>query len=715
MASLSEWWAQVATERRRSEPRSMPRYLIVVAFLVVSLALLAHVLISSRQYAVLGLAALVLSAMAFFLPPMRGGAISPGERGQEALVGESRKVRLLIASPLWRVLLLVNSALLAGLAYVLFADNQLLPGFWYWLGALLYFVATWIEIPGEGWKHYWTQKLRSSSRQTLVLILAITILAAFFRLYRLQGIPAEMTSDHAEKLLDVHDVLNGLRPIFFPRNTGREALQFYLTAGLIRFTSLGLGHTALKVGTAIFGIVTVPLTYLLGKELYGRWAGLLAAFFLSVSHWHVAITRVGLRFPFTAAFAVPALYFLLRALRENRRNHWLFAGLILGIGLHTYTAMRVVPVLFAALVLLKGLGHLPRVWKRRRAGAGAADAAVLEAKAYVANSALAATASLLAFLPLLRYMRDEPQMFWYRATSRAAGQMAPAQIWTQFWENVKDALLMFNYRGDTVPANTIPEVPELGYVAGGLFMLGIVYVLWRMVRHRERRSVFVLVMFFALLLPSILSLAYPEENPSVVRAGGAVPIVMIIAAVPLVAIGKRISQIQWVGSRWVALALVAALGALSIADNYQWYFVQYDVHIRRSIWNATEMGEVVRTFVNGGGELHNVYHVPYPHWVDTRNIAINAGDITWRNAVTDLDQIAQHKLQPGRKLYLLHPRHDTALNVLRSVYPEGVLRRYRSERPGKDFLLYFVPEDGGNASDEQGTIPPLVAKDRWIN
>ena len=74
---------------------------------------------------------------------------------------------------------------------------------------------------------------------TLVL-LAVFALAIFFRFYRLNQVPGEMFSDHAEKLLDVGDLLNGQTKIFFERNTGREAFQFYLTALIIKLFHTGL-------------------------------------------------------------------------------------------------------------------------------------------------------------------------------------------------------------------------------------------------------------------------------------------------------------------------------------------------------------------------------------------------------------------------------------------------------------------------------------------
>ncbi|MFW6042365.1 MAG: glycosyltransferase family 39 protein [Chloroflexota bacterium] len=680
---------QRSTVRVRSSSVATRHHVLlagVAAASVLVMALVGQWLLGQRRLALLGAAAFVFSIIFSLLPPLAVGRVS---LAPSRLSGNANADRPLIRGAAWRWLLGLVAVLLAARSYHLFGGNRLLPGFWFWAGAIVYFLLATATRP-ERPRTWLAERWRRLDRRMVLLLLAITLLGAFFRLYRLDSVPLEMTSDHAEKLLDVYDVLNGHRPVFFPRNTGREAFQFYLTAGLIRFTPLELGHLALKVGTAIFGIITVPFTYLLGRELYGRPAGLLAAFFLAVSHWHVAITRVGLRFPFTAAFATPALYFLFRALRFNRRNDWLAAGVLLGLGLHTYTPMRIVPILFALLVLLKAATDL--LARRRKNAAPGSDAAGGWQRSFWINSLLAAGAALLFFLPLLRYMQEKPLMFWYRAASRAGDGSVLIEQANTFWKNTVNALLMFNYVGDVVPANTIPGAPALGLVAGALFPLGCAYLMWRMSRYRERRAAYVLLSFFVLLLPSILSLAFPQENPSVVRTGGAAPFVMIIVALPLVAAGQRLRRLS-VNPRAVLLALgLAILLSLAVADNFHWYFVEYDASVRASLWNASEMGREVRRFVEDGGAFENAYHVAYPHWVDTRNVAITAGNITWRNALLDLEQIAAHAGEPGRKLYLLHPSHRAAVKMLQATYPGGMMRRYESERPGKDFLLYVVPE-----------------------
>lgn len=673
-----------------------------IAFLgAILLALRGQQLITHREYPLDG-PLFFAAAVAAFLWAVARTPLAEGVQQMRLPLDDAGVA--LIGNVEVRVWLALSAALAAALAYLGFAGNRFSAvGTSTWLVAVVCFLLAAAERPAFDWRasvRGWLTRERWAVRLTRVgvALLAITLVAVFFRTYRLAGVPAEMTSDHAEKLLDVNDVLNGEYRIFFPRNTGREAVQFYLTAALIRFTPLDISHLALKVGTALFGILAVPLTYLLGSELYGRAVGLLAAALLAVSHWHVAITRVGLRFPFTAAFAVPTLYFVFRAFKYNRRNDWLAAGLVLGVGLHTYIPMRIVPLLLVALVVIKVAFDLAR---RRRAGQGderssAGDAfpgaSSLTMRFWV-NALLGALASLLVFLPLLRFMRDFPDMFWFRVLSRSSDveRQVATEAWRVFLGNVRDALLMFNYRGDQVWVNTVPGSPALGWVTAALFLLGVAYLLWRLLEHGDRRTLYVMVSLFVLLLPSIMSLAYPAENPSVVRAGGAVPIATLIAALPVYLVARHLRCNFGRSGVLLAGALVAVLLLAATRYNYKWYFVDYDRQFRQGAWNATEMGKVVRAFGDSVGEIDHAYHVGFPHWVDTRNIAISAGDITWRNAILDINQVQAHAGDPAAKLYLVHPDDEASLATLRSTFPDSQVIRYESDRPGKDFMVVFVP------------------------
>ena len=173
----------------------------------------------------------------------------------------------------------------------------------------------------------------SLNRSTL-LVLAVLGLVLFFRIYHLSDVPSQMVSDHAEKLLDVGDVLNGETAIFFLRNTGREFFQFYLTAAIILLFKTGLTFLSLKIGTILAGLVTLFYIYLLGKEIGNNRVGLLALAFAGIAYWPNVISRFGLRFPLYPLFYAPALYYLIWGLRTRNRNGFILSGLFLGLGLH---------------------------------------------------------------------------------------------------------------------------------------------------------------------------------------------------------------------------------------------------------------------------------------------------------------------------------------------------------------------------------------------
>jgi len=98
-----------------------------------------------------------------------------------------------------------------------------------------------------------------------IAVVAVFALLVWFRFANLTGIPGEMVSDHAEKLLDVVDILNGQNSIFFPRNTGREALQFYLaaaTAGALIGSFSGILKRALDVDELISSFLVSAIVIL---------------------------------------------------------------------------------------------------------------------------------------------------------------------------------------------------------------------------------------------------------------------------------------------------------------------------------------------------------------------------------------------------------------------------------------------------------------------
>jgi hypothetical protein len=321
--------------------------------------------------------------------------------------------------------------------------------------------------------------LRLSFSGWELLVLAGFGLSIFFRFYLLDTVPPEMVSDHAEKLLDVVDVLNGKYSIFFSRNTGREALQFYMAAATYKLLGTGISHLTLKIGTVLAGILTLPFIYLLGKEVGGKRVALAAMVLAGIAYWPNVISRVGLRFPLYPLFVAPAFYYLAKGIRTRNRNDFLLCGLVVGMGLHGYSPARVIPIVIAVGVGLYLLFKDSREQRRE----------------IITLLVVTSLVALIVLMPLVRIAVNRPDEVIYRMATRYGSTerelSEPAiQIFTS---NVWNGLKMFNWDNGEVWVNSIPHRPALDWVTGALFFLGVVIALTRFARYRRWIDLFILV------------------------------------------------------------------------------------------------------------------------------------------------------------------------------------------------------------------------------
>jgi hypothetical protein len=571
-------------------------------------------------------------------------------------------------------------------AFLMFGGNLFTPAnLFVWSLALGSFVyAFWVPNPDSlpWWQRFQNTWARFKAGGLILspwrlLVIGVLGIAAFYRFYLLDQVPAEMFSDHAEKLLDVRNVLYGQTNIFFPRNTGREALQMYLTAAMALVFKTGLSFLSLKLGTAICGALTLPFIYLLGLEVANQRTGLLAMFFAGIAYWPNVISRVALRFTLYPTFTAPMLYFLVRGLKRKSRNDFIWSGIFLGIGLHGYSPYRFVP-LVVVLAILIYIVHQRSKEARRGAFMGLV---------------MVGFSSLIVFLPLLRYALSDPATFSYRMMTRMgqAERPFPGSPVGIFFGNLWKTLLMPVWDNGQIWVHSIPMRPALGVVAAVFFVLGCVLLIIRYVKKRHWLDLFLLASIPLLMMPSILSIAFPDENPSLNRTGGALVVVFLIAGLAFdgmlaVLKSRRLSP----GGTWLAWGVAGLLLFWSGNQNYDLVFNQYANQFKTNAWNTSELGAIIRQFADSAGAEDSAWVIPYPHWVDTRLVGIRAGFperdyALWRENIVDTVS------DPRPKLYLVKPEDGETISLLRGFYPTGVLRLYESQSEGRDFYMYSVP------------------------
>ena len=233
--------------------------------------------------------------------------------------------------------------------------------------------------------------LRPSWAAPVIAVLAVVVFGSFCLYhYRLPGLYYDeafdvvpsmqiLQGDHVQLARGVGIHLFGHS---FPVMTGDYWGSVSTYAVLPLFWILGPGVLAVRLWPILAGMLAVLLTYLVGKRLYGRWPGAIAAALLAIFPSFIFWTRVGI-YVISHIVAV-TLGILLSFLRWRDTGHrrWLFlATLLAGIGLWTKLLflwfLIAVPAAYILLLLADwlsensgfgaGLRRLPRrSWDRFR-------------------------------------------------------------------------------------------------------------------------------------------------------------------------------------------------------------------------------------------------------------------------------------------------------------------------------------------------------------
>ncbi len=627
-----------------------------------------------------------------------------------------------------RALTGVAALITSAMAFLYNGGNMFtLAGVIAWVASLILWV--WTLAP-EGWNPLvglqaagrWMQRTRIEFSWTLVILLLIMGLGAYFRLTNLDSVPPEMTSDHVEKLLDVNRVLHGNFNVFFANNGGREAIQFYTLALMSFIPGLQLNFHLLKLLTVIEGMISLPILWWMGKEVIGKdeprlgnAVGLTIAALVAVSYWDEMLSRLGLRIILTTLFTALVIIFLARALRYNRRSDFLWCGITLGFGVYAYQAMRMMPVAIAFAVAIAFIFWL-RTWRDRRH--------------MFMNMVALVLVAFAVFVPLFRYTVDYSEDFWRRTSGRLFGdavmettdangnliERAPTiqEELAAFEKNVpvlldnfRNALLMYNWKGDVAWINNAPNEPAFDVVTGGLLIIGIGAWLARMIKRRDPFDWALIPLIIIMMLPSALSIAYPIENPSATRMSGTLPGVYLLAAFPLALIALALPRL--IGRRIGALIAFVGVTGLVLASlnaNYKTYFQDYLAGYVANSLPYSVGGDVLRQFAaqNGYG---NAFILAYPYWWDHRALAIDGGDIDWANTITSLDDVPKYleqaterpddglRLDVTKDMLIFYSPADTqAQQWLQQNFPTGTWQNIQTYQPGHSFNLYRVPALG---------------------
>ncbi len=418
--------------------------------------------------------------------------------------------------------------------------------------------------------------------KTTLLLLAILVVASFFRFYHFTSTPPGLYLDEAMNGNDAwaatHDhSTDGGFHVWYPGPDGYAGLYINTQAFILNalVPPSGLPEPwMVRILSAVVGVLTVLGVFLLTQELVGfsedsrvRVAtALIASFFVATSVWHINFSRIafsGITEPFCFVFAI---YFLLRGLRlsaERWTHHGILslivAGIIYAAGFYTYLSYRITP-----LIVLAFFVWLLWYAKEKRK------------KNLQAFSIFFGTI-LCAVLPLVLFFVTNPTDLFdrYRELSIFA---LPHPIFNTLY-NIAVTIRMFNFMGDTNWRHNLSGAPMLFWPIGILFCFGV----WHAIVSLRKKSEYeglepfrkdAAVLLLAWLCFGIIPGAFSNEGvPHALRGILLIPPAYILAAWLNVLLYRKLYLHFDQYKRAVLNATVMVMVIAVVLNAYLQYFV----------------------------------------------------------------------------------------------------------------------------------------------
>lgn len=362
----------------------------------------------------------------------------------------------------------------------------------------------------------YAQSLREAARtrsRAFWIVAGLTALAAVLRFATLG-----VQSYHHDEIVTASRILrDGFGHAMDAVGFSESAPPLYYALAWVWTQVTGTGEFGLRSLSAVAGVATVPVAYLIGLELRGRRTGLMAAALVAVNPMLLWYSQEGRAYALFALLCAISLLFCVRALRGGRRRDFTLWGVASALALATHY-FAVFPLAAEVVLLLRrrGRASLAGLWIVGLAG--------------------------LLLAPLAVHQMSIGHAEW----------IANFTLGHRLWETAATFV-----SGETSDIIARPDRPYLAFLPLALAAFALLLLTVRGGREERRAAAIPLsVALAAIGIPVLLALASPGKDYLLARN-------VLPALVPLliaVAIGVTLPAARRVGTVVGAALLAYSLG-----------------------------------------------------------------------------------------------------------------------------------------------------------
>ncbi|MEK7160102.1 MAG: glycosyltransferase family 39 protein [Patescibacteria group bacterium] len=205
-------------------------------------------------------------------------------------------------------------------------------------------------------------KIETKKKYWVLLFLTVVI-AAFLRFYQLGINPPALTWDEAAWGYNAYSIgINGqdefgrFLPLDFLESFGDFKPPIYAYLDIIPVKIFGLNEFAARFPSALFGTLTVLLTFFLVRRIFQRsknkeLIALLSAFFLAISPWHILLSRAAFEANIATFFIIAGVWAFLAGI-QDRRWYLIISAIFFALSFYTFNTARIVSPLLVLILTL---------------------------------------------------------------------------------------------------------------------------------------------------------------------------------------------------------------------------------------------------------------------------------------------------------------------------------------------------------------------------
>lgn len=187
--------------------------------------------------------------------------------------------------------------------------------------------------------------LEKNRNGTYLLVLAlIIVIGGTLRVYDLGR--KSLWTDEVASVIDSESITSVIG--------GAQPPLYYLILHLFR--DIGTNEVILRFPSVVFGVLTIPLLYKVGKLFFGAKEGLVSAFLLSISTFHIYYSQEARMYTLLSFLSLLSLFFFYKSITENRNILWFVFTLSTILTLYTHyfgVFIIFVEIIFVFLMLIR--------------------------------------------------------------------------------------------------------------------------------------------------------------------------------------------------------------------------------------------------------------------------------------------------------------------------------------------------------------------------